>query len=223
MSSFFSTIIINIMAQAQKARPRGDRVGAKSAPSKQLLRKAIDIKGKKYVLVSDRIIFFNENFPNGSIQTQIVDLNNESVLIKAVVTPDSDQPERFFVGHAQETFGQGVVNQTSAIENAETSAIGRALAMMGIGVIDSIASVDEINKANNTNARDKDPQSRASQVFKQKALISILLRDLDRQVTRENVKDVIRELVDLELTEENFEEIIKRLRVLRDEKMEAFQ
>lgn len=36
---------------------------------KQLVDKAIDIKGKKYVLVSDRIIYFNETYPNGSIVT----------------------------------------------------------------------------------------------------------------------------------------------------------
>ena len=41
-----------------------------------------------------------------------------------------------------------MVNKTSAIENAETSAVGRALGLiMGIGVIESIASADEMNKA----------------------------------------------------------------------------
>lgn len=207
------------MAQTYKARQKGEDARAKSAPAKQLLKKAINIKGKKYVLVSDRVLFFNENFPNGSIKTEIVDLNDENVLIKAVVTPDSDNSERFFVGHAREVFGQGMINQTSAIENAETSAIGRALAMMGIGVIDSIASVDEVNKANSTKARMQ--QNQPNEVFKQKALISILLRDLNRQVTRENVQNVVRELVNLDLIEENFEEIIERLRILRDEKMEV--
>ena len=37
---------------------------------KQLVDKAIDIKGKKYVLVSDRVLYFNETYPNGSIVTQ---------------------------------------------------------------------------------------------------------------------------------------------------------
>jgi hypothetical protein len=37
---------------------------------KQLVNKAIDIKGKKYVLVSDRVLYFNEAYPNGSIITQ---------------------------------------------------------------------------------------------------------------------------------------------------------
>jgi hypothetical protein len=37
---------------------------------KQLTNKAIDIKGKKYVLVSDRVLYFNETYPNGSITTE---------------------------------------------------------------------------------------------------------------------------------------------------------
>jgi len=56
---------------------------------------------------------------------------------------------RQFNAFSQEVEGEGFINKTSALENAETSAVGRALAMMGIGVIDSIASVDEITKAKN--------------------------------------------------------------------------
>ena len=120
---------------------------------KSLKKKAVKIQGKDYVLVADRIIFFNEQYPNGTIQTQIMtDLNFEqgnSIVMKAIITPDMDKPVRFFTGYSQEVIGQGYINKTSALENAETSAVGRALAMMGIGVIDSIASVDEIKKAEN--------------------------------------------------------------------------
>lgn len=112
--------------------------------------KAVDIKGKKYVLVSDRVIFFNENYPNGSIETNLLsEVANKNIFMRATVTPDTKNPDRKFIGHAQEVVGDGYINKTSALENAETSAVGRALAMMGIGVIDSIASVDEINKAKN--------------------------------------------------------------------------
>ena len=113
--------------------------------------KAIDIKGKKYVLVSDRVLAFNEMYPKGSIITELL-TSTESVdgikmfIVKATVKPEEG---REFTGLAQEVVGEGYINKTSALENAETSAVGRALAMMGIGVIDSIASVDEINKANN--------------------------------------------------------------------------
>jgi hypothetical protein len=113
---------------------------------KSLKNKAIDIKGKKYVLVADRIIYFNETYPNGMIQTELLE-STDRVVFRAVVTPDIDKPDRIFNGYSQAVWGDGYINKTSALENAETSAVGRALAMMGIGVIDSVASVDEIKKA----------------------------------------------------------------------------
>lgn len=116
---------------------------------KSLKDKAIDIKGKKYVLVSDRVIYFNENYPNGSIQTQR-EKEWDIEIIKAFVVPDISEPTRMFTGYSQAKWGEWFINKTSALENAETSAVGRALAMMWIWVIDSIASVDEINKAENT-------------------------------------------------------------------------
>ena len=118
---------------------------------KQLVEKAIDIKGKKYVLVSDRVLYFNETYPNGSIVTQrIMGENPEVEIVKATVTPDCAHPERYFTGYSQAKRWDWFINKTSALENAETSATWRALAFMWIGVIDSIASVDEINKAENT-------------------------------------------------------------------------
>lgn len=116
---------------------------------KSLKDRAIDIKGKKYVLVSDRVLYFNETYPNGSIQTtrEYIDWME---IVKAFVVPDVDNPQRMFTGYSQAKRGDGFINKTSALENAETSAVGRALAMMWIWVIDSIASVDEINKAENT-------------------------------------------------------------------------
>ena len=115
---------------------------------KQLTNKAIDIKGKKYVLVSDRVLYFNETYPNGSITTERVS-EDWLEIVKATIYPDCSKPERFFTGYSQAKWGDGFINKTSALENAETSAVGRALAMMWIWVIDSIASVDEINKAEN--------------------------------------------------------------------------
>lgn len=117
--------------------------------------KTIDIKGKEYVPVAERIRFFNEAYENGMIQTELLSsLESSQIVIRAVVTPDVDKPARVFTGYSQEVVGQGMVNKTSALENAETSAVGRALGMMGIGVIESIASADEVNKANNS-ARNK--------------------------------------------------------------------
>lgn len=114
---------------------------------KSLSDKAVDIKGKKYVLVSDRILYFNEQYPEGSIMTELIsEPDAERVVVAARIYPEASK-DRCFIGHSQAVVGEGMVNKTAALENAETSAVGRALAMMGIGVIDSIASVDEMAKA----------------------------------------------------------------------------
>lgn len=116
--------------------------------TKDLKDKAINIKGKQYVMVSDRIIYFNETYPKGAIQTKLISSPEaQRVVVRAKVLPVATEQERYFTGLSQAVIGEGIVNKTAALENAETSAVGRALAMMGIGVIDSVASVDEINKA----------------------------------------------------------------------------
>ena len=93
--------------------------------------KTIDIKGKKYVTVAERVRYFNEAYPQGKIDTEILSHESGTVLMKATVIPEIDKPERFFTGYAQEEKGKGMVNATSYIENCQTSAVGRALAMMG--------------------------------------------------------------------------------------------
>jgi len=125
----------------------------------ELKDKAIDIKWKKYVLVSDRVIYFNENYPNWCIQTERF-LEWDMEIFKATVIPDIEKPERYFTWYSQAKRVKELdpkkkmdVNLTSALENAETSAVGRALAFMWIGVIDSIASADEIKKAENEEKR----------------------------------------------------------------------
>lgn len=136
---------------------------------KQLKSKAIEIKGNEYVLVSDRIIFFNENYENGCIKTALVsDSQADMVVVKAQVIPNIETPDRYFTGYSQAKWGEGMVNKTAALENAETSAVGRALAMMGIGVIDSVASVDEIKKA--TGTKKKATETKTSGNFETKII-----------------------------------------------------
>ena len=143
--------------------------------------KAIDIKGKDYILVKDRVLFFNEEYINGSIATELVsEPTAEMVVIKAIVTPDVENPTRIFTGYSQATWGEGMVNKTAAIENCETSAIGRALGAMGIGVLDSIASADEMRKTEYAN-----PSEPASE--KQLNAICISLKKLG--VSEENCMD----------------------------------
>lgn len=105
----------------------------------------INIKGKNYVMVKDRVIAFRENFPELSIVTEIISLTDESVTIKATIE-DSDG-RKIATGHAQELKSSSNINKTSYVENCETSAIGRAIGLMGIGIDDSFGSADEVANA----------------------------------------------------------------------------
>lgn len=107
--------------------------------------KTTDIKGKAYAEVNSRILAFRKLFPNGTISTEIVNLENGVCVIKATVMNE----EGFVLGtgYAYEKEGSTFINKTSYIENAETSAVGRALGMVGIGIDTSIASYEETANA----------------------------------------------------------------------------
>ncbi len=109
--------------------------------------KTIKIQGKDYVLVSTRIAEFNRQYPNGRITTELIsEITSQTIVVKATIVPDVKNENRYFTGYSQAVIGKGLVNQTAALENAETSAVGRALAMLGIGIIDDVASADEMIK-----------------------------------------------------------------------------
>ena len=85
-----------------------------------------------YIMVSERIEAFKLEFPRRAIRTEIVKNTPRTIVVKAVVWPDADRPDSFFTGHAEEDRSRGEVNVSgSALENCETSAVGRALAFMG--------------------------------------------------------------------------------------------
>ena len=114
--------------------------------------KTTNIKGKQYAEVHERIKHFrgNPDYAHLGINTFIEtwDTDNEQVLIKAVVY-DMDKNLVLASGLAWESRGDtsSFVNKTSYVENAETSAIGRALACMGIGIEDAYASAFEVANA----------------------------------------------------------------------------
>lgn len=115
----------------------------------------MDFKGKNYIMVNDRVRAFRAVCPGGMITTEIDhELSGNGVItIKATVT---DEDGRIIAtGHAQEKEENGYINKTSFVENCETSAIGRALGMCGIGIEDSIASAEELANAINNQKRDK--------------------------------------------------------------------
>lgn len=90
----------------------------------------VNIKGKEYATVASRVGIFRKYFPTHSIITDIITDDEQRVVIKASILDENNKI--ISTGYAEEIRGQGVINTTSAIENAETSAIGRALAAFGL-------------------------------------------------------------------------------------------
>ena len=107
--------------------------------------KTINIKGKKYVEVNERLKYFRSNYPNYSLVSIITHIDSEMVVIKS----DILNPEGMVLasGHAHEEKGANYINKTSYVENCETSSWGRCLANFGIGIDESVASANEVDIA----------------------------------------------------------------------------
>ena len=117
---------------------------------------SIEIKGKKYIPVHERIKHLAD-----SVQMKPADALSYSVdtqhtfyqemdmwVVKAILTIMYEHGHvESYTGTAQEIIGDGYINKTSALENCETSAVGRAFGMAGIGIDTGFASADEVKKA----------------------------------------------------------------------------
>lgn len=110
--------------------------------------KTIDIekkgKVKKYVMVNERLNGFRKVCPDGQIVTEILSITPDAVTIRAAVMVDG---VTLATGTAYEERQSSYINQSSYVENCETSAVGRALGFLGIGIDDSMASADEVANA----------------------------------------------------------------------------
>ena len=109
--------------------------------------KTTNIRGKQYVEVNERIKFFRqeEQYKNWTLMSEFTHLDADVAVCKATIADDKGRVVS--TGHAHEERGSSNINKTSFVENCETSAIGRALAMLGIGIDTSIASANEVEEA----------------------------------------------------------------------------
>ena len=109
--------------------------------------KTINIKGKPYVMVNERIKEFRENdkYKGWSLESEIVKLDDNGCVIKTIIKDLTGTIRA--TGIAQEDKSSSMINNTSYVENCETSAWGRALGCLGIGIDDSITSAEEVTIA----------------------------------------------------------------------------
>ena len=108
----------------------------------------VNIRGKEYKTVALRVQEFREKYPNYYLTTEIVKIDDDQCIIKAYVGlhKDDGTVQTFATGHAQEFRKASQINGTSYVENCETSAIGRALACLGLAGSE-FASANEVVNA----------------------------------------------------------------------------
>ena len=104
----------------------------------------VDIHGKIYLTVARRINDFRDQHPNYGIHSEVISVDTSSVLVKSVITDETGR--EISSGIAEEIRSASKINKTSAVENCETSAVGRALAFFGMAGTE-IASADEVQAA----------------------------------------------------------------------------
>ena len=116
--------------------------------------KTTNIKGKQYAEVHERIKHFRgePNYASLGINTEVLewDKDKEEIIIRATIYDTNRDIGRILasgIAHERRDDKNSFVNKTSYVENAETSAIGRALACMGIGIEDAYASAFEVANA----------------------------------------------------------------------------
>ena len=107
-------------------------------------KKTGETVSKAYAEVNQRIKAFRMVYPEGTIETEMLS-NHDGVCIFKATAKNIEIV--LGTGHAYEKESSSFINQTSYIENCETSAIGRCLAACGFGIDTSVASYEDIVNA----------------------------------------------------------------------------
>ena len=99
-----------------------------------------------YETVETRLIKFWDKFPNGRTETKLLKFDGGQYIVWSAIYRDIADAVPFATGLAEETVQGRGVNSTSALENAETSSLGRSLANGGFAAKGKRASAEEMSK-----------------------------------------------------------------------------
>lgn len=167
------------------------------------------IHGKEYETVASRVQKFRDKYGQElSIQTKIVEVNENTVIMQAAIL---SKEGTIATGHAEESRNASTINKSSALENCETSAIGRALAAFGMAGTE-FASADEVAQAiSQQNNSKSSTQLTGVATDKQRETIARHLKSIG--VTEEDQKGYLIEQfgVELPLTKQVASEVIDNL------------
>ena len=174
--------------------------------------KSIDVKGKNYVMVNERLKYFREHFEGYALISDIIEITPDRVCILAKILDSNGSVKA--TGIAFEEKQSSYINKTSYIENCETSAWGRALANFGIGIDENVSSADEVahaieiqeeqeksaakknNKKSETQKTDKNPDPKPQSPADEKA-VDELSNDVTKMLIDEIIEKAARTDTDL--------------------------
>ena len=157
-----------------------------------------------YASVQERLPLFWKDCPRGRIITEIIVDDGTRIVMKAYLFADIADPVPTTTGYAEEIRGSSMVNKTSAMENTETSAIGRALSNYQFQGAKNRASLEEMVKVyrqgeqpqTTTNAAPERTQSLGSSSEPPTAKQLGMLRAKDYQGQAPSTKREASELID---------------------------
>lgn len=134
----------------------------------------VSIHGKDYATVAHRLQCFRELHPEGHIITTLESDDGKTIVMKTEVY-FSEYEKPAATGWAEEVRGSSNINKTSALENTETSSVGRALGFAGFGSAEYIASADEVAIAIERQKKEPAKKTEAKLTKEQRGLIESFL------------------------------------------------
>ena len=108
---------------------------------------------ESYVPVADRVALFYTRYPTGRIITDLVGRTENEITFRAMAYRSAEDQQPASTGWATERIGDGEINTVACLENTETSAIGRALANLGLTASKLRPSREEMEKADRARRR----------------------------------------------------------------------
>lgn len=171
----------------------------------------INIKGREYVPVNERIKEFWKRYPDGNILTSMISNVDGVCIFKVEVYTHKGNVIPSTTGYAYEKETSSFINKTSYIENCETSAVGRALGILGIGIDTSVASAEEVDNAITQ-------QNSKIDNLKQNALKKAIE---NAGITKDEVNDVLAKFGYMNITDINiadYMEIVKEFQKIKGDK-----
>ena len=109
--------------------------------------------GGEYAPVADRITLFYARYPTGRILTRLVSRTEHEITVQAYVYRSVEETRPSATGLASDRIGDGEVNTVACLGNTETSAIGRALANLGLTASHNRPSREEMARVHREHAR----------------------------------------------------------------------